>query len=201
MTQAPKNQELGLSIKAHLKVLGLSMSTMTPSNTIPPHTLTRHATTVILSLLMHFLTETATHANSMTIFQKSAVSSTLTLSLLLTCAAHAMVVRLCLKEKLVTTVKTGTKPLLDMLQIASRDFSVYIKNRLISSPFQECTTSVQNLKVLGPLKIDSDTGIIADTLMTFMMVIGSLKMESKAGNGTTLWDPALMESGKMTTIW
>jgi hypothetical protein len=137
----------------------------------------------------------------MTESQKNVVSSTLTLSSLQTCAAHAMVVRPYPREKLATTVKTGTKPLQDMLQIASRDFSVYIKNRQISSPFQECKTSVQSLKVLGPLKIDSDTGIIADTLMTFMMVIGSLKMESKAGNGTTLWDPALMESGKMTTIW
>ena len=200
MTQAPKNLELGLSIKAHLKALGLLMSTMTPSNTIPLHTLTRLATTVTPNLLMHFLTETTTPANSMIESQKSAVSLTLILSSLLTCAAHAMEVRLCPREKLVTTVKTGTKPLKDMLQIASRDFSVCIKNRPISFPSQECTTSVQNLKVLGPLRIDLDTGIIADTLMTFMMVTGSLKMERKVVNGTTLQDPPLMASGKMTMV-
>ena len=60
---------------------------------------------------------------------------------------------------------------------------------------------MSNQKVNGQSKIDSDTGIIADTLMTFMMVTGSLKMERKVDNGTTLQDPPLMESGKMTSIW
>ena len=103
MTQAPKNQEPGLSIKAHLKVLGLLMSTMTPSNTIPLHTLTRHATTVPLQSPSK-LTEMTIAANSMTESQKNVVFLTLTLSSLQICAAHAMVERPYLREKLVTTV-------------------------------------------------------------------------------------------------
>ena len=109
------------------------MSTMTPSNTTPLHTLTRHAMTVTLNLLLHSLILMAIAANSMTEDQNNVVSLTLILSLLLTRAAHAMVERLCLREKLAITVKTGTKPLQDMLQIASRDSSVYMKNSLILS--------------------------------------------------------------------
>ena len=83
-----------------------------------------------------------------------------------------------------------------MLQIARRDSSVYIKNSLMLSPSQ--VTSAQNPKVLGPLKIDLDTGIILGTLMTFMMATGPLKMEINPECGTTL--PTLMESGKMTKM-
>ena len=85
------------------------MSTMTPSNTTPLHTLTRHATTVTPNLLMHYLIEMTIAVSSMTESQKNVASLTLTFSSLQTCAAHAMVERLCLREKLVTTVKTGMK--------------------------------------------------------------------------------------------
>ena len=63
-------------------------------------------------------------ANSMTESHKNVVSSTLTLSSLQTCAAHAMVVIPYLREKLVTSAMNGMKPLLDMLQIVKKDFSV-----------------------------------------------------------------------------
>ena len=63
-------------------------------------------------------------ANSMTESHKNVVSSTLTLSSLQTCAAHAMVVIPYLREKLVTTALNGTKPLLNMLQIVKLDLYV-----------------------------------------------------------------------------
>ena len=200
MTLVLNNLELGHSIKAHSLEPGLSMSTMTPSNTTPLHTLTRHAMTVTLNLLLHSLILMAIAANSMTEDQNNVVSLTLILSLLLTRAAHAMVERLYPREKLVTTVKTGTKPLQDMLQIASRDSSAYMKNKLMLPPSQECLTSAQNLKVLGLLKIDSGTGIIVGTLMTIMMATGPLKMEINPECGTTQKEALLKESGKMTTV-
>ena len=111
MTRALNNHlELGPLNMAHRLELGLLMSTITPSNTTPPHTLIRNAMTVTLSpLLLHFLTETTMAVNSITESHKSAVFSTLTLSSLQTCAAHAMVERLYPREKLVRTVKTGMK--------------------------------------------------------------------------------------------
>ena len=95
MTRALNNHlELGPLNMAPLLALGLSMSTLTPSNTIPPHTLTRLATTVTLNQLMHSLTATTIAANTMKITKKRVVASTLTLSSLQICAAHATEVRL-----------------------------------------------------------------------------------------------------------
>ena len=198
MTQALNNLEPGLSNMAHLLELGLLMSTMTPSNTIPPHTLTRHATTVTLNPLMHSLIETTIPVNSMTESQKNVASLTLTFSSLQIYAAHAMVERLCLREMLAKTVKTGMKPLQDMLQNARRDSSVYMKNKLMLSPSQEWVISAQNLKVFGPLKINKGTGTIVVILTMSMMATGSAKMKSNPECGTTLQDPTLKDSGKMT---
>jgi hypothetical protein len=113
-------------MKAHLLELGLSMSTMTPSNTTPPLTLIKNAMTVTLNLWS--LTEMTIAANSITESQKNVVSSTLTLSPLQTCAAHAMVVIPFLREKLVTTALNGMTPLIDMLQIVKKGLSVLIQS-------------------------------------------------------------------------
>ena len=86
-----------------------------------------------------------------------------------------------------------------MLQIARRDFYVYMKNRLMSQS-QDFITSAQNLKVNGPWKIDLDTGIIVGNLVTFMMATGSLKMKKNPECGTTLLETILQESGKMTKV-
>jgi hypothetical protein len=77
-----------------LLVLGLLMSTMIPSSTIPHLTLTRLATIATLNQLMHFLTATTIAANTIKCMKKCVVASTLTFSSLQTCAAHAMEVRL-----------------------------------------------------------------------------------------------------------
>jgi hypothetical protein len=127
MTRALNNHlELGPLNMAPLLALGLSMSTLTPSNTIPPHTLIRNAMTVTRNSWS--LTEMIITAHSITWSHKNVVSSTLTLSPLQTCAVHAMVVILYLREKLVTTALNGMTPLIDMLQIVKKGLSVLIQS-------------------------------------------------------------------------
>ena len=59
------------------------------------------------------------------------------------------------------------------------------------------TRLASNLKVLGMLQINLDTGITVVCMMTKMMAYGSLKMENIPDGGTTPKDPLLKESGKI----
>ena len=80
--------------------------------------------------LMLSLTKTTMTATTIKIIQNSVAASTQTLSLLQIYAAHAMVVTLCPRENLETSVTNGTKLLKDMLQIVKKDLSVLIQSNM-----------------------------------------------------------------------
>ena len=175
------------------------MNSTIPSNTTPLHTLIKNAKTVTLNQLMHSLTKTTIVANSMKTTKKCVVASTLIHLSLQTCAVHAMVEILFLREKLETSVLNGMILLIHMLQIVNKDLSVLIQSNT-STMSHKSTRHVSNQKVNGLLKINLDTGITAARVMMIMMATGSAKIENNTECGTTLSDPTLMEFGETTMV-